>query len=60
MKVTITIDEAGVAKATVEGIKGSKCTDATKFLRDLGGAATEKKTAEYWEAERTITINRSR
>ena len=48
-ELEITIAKDGTITAKVNGIKGSKCIDATKFLSDIGRIESSTKTSEYYE-----------
>ncbi len=49
--IEIEIDEQGLMQSTVKGIKGKKCSEASKFLDDMGKVTIDKPTAEMFQAE---------
>ena len=56
--ITIEIAKDGSVQITVDGAKGAKCVDITRFLEDaLGEVAARELTAEYYETEVEETVN---
>jgi len=56
-KIKITITNKGI-EYEVEGIKGEKCTEVTKFIDRLANKIESTKKDEYYETEvETETIN---
>jgi len=49
--IEIEIDEEGKLQATVKGIKGKKCTEASKFLDQMGTVLADQPTAEMYQQE---------
>jgi hypothetical protein len=57
-EITIEIDKSGKVNVSVEGAKGAKCVDITRFLEEaLGEVAAREFTAEYFEEEVTETVS---
>jgi hypothetical protein len=50
--VTMTVDNQGVIKISVDGLKGAACKDATKALEAaLGTVKEDAKTPEYYQQQ---------
>jgi len=47
--IEIVITPDGEVKATVQGIKGPSCGEASAFLDRLGEVVEDRDTAEYYE-----------
>jgi len=47
--IEIFVKPDGEVEATVKGIKGPACGDASKFLDELGVVVEDQHTAEYFE-----------
>ena len=49
--ITIKISPTGEVSFTIEGVKGAKCLDETRFLEDAlgGGVIEQERTSEYYE-----------
>lgn len=46
--ITLTFDEEGNVEATVEGIAGPSCSEASAWLNDLGDVVEDKETPDYY------------
>ena len=49
-KIKVIIKKDGTLEVSVNGIKGKKCKDVTKFIEGLGDIESTKNTSEYHEA----------
>lgn len=47
-EITLTFDEEGNISAVVEGIAGPSCSDASKWLDDLGNVVQDIATPDYY------------
>jgi len=56
MSVTVTVIVSSVGETSYEvaGIKGLKCTEITKHLRNLGNVMTSRLTSEAFESPEEI------
>lgn len=55
-RITITIAADGSLSYGVQGVKGSSCTDLTKFIDDMAGVKSREVTGEYCEAPNNLNI----
>lgn len=59
--VEITISPDGTVEVHVRGIKGPRCAEATRGLREgLGAVTAERRTPEYYEQEGAVRATTAR